>query len=121
MEEEKGGSDSSTVEELLDSVFRDAKTYYEVFGVKVDATSGQIKKAYYVLALRYHPDRVGKQEGLTEVKAKVNFQELTRIYEVLSDPQKRTIYDKTGSDDMDITSFSDFSSRDWENSLEIFV
>eukprot|EP01088_Endostelium_zonatum_P000287 TRINITY_DN104_c0_g1_i1.p1 TRINITY_DN104_c0_g1~~TRINITY_DN104_c0_g1_i1.p1 ORF type:complete len:382 (+),score=145.35 TRINITY_DN104_c0_g1_i1:243-1388(+) len=99
--------------ELLDAIFKEGKSYYEILSVKVDATGAQIKKAYYALALRYHPDRVGKQEGLTTERATANFQELTRIYEVLSNPKKRTLYDQTGSDG-DFTNLEDMTGKDWE-------
>eukprot|EP00891_Asterochloris_glomerata_P008559 jgi/Astpho2/8559/fgenesh1_pg.00125_%23_49_t len=68
------------------------KSLYEVLGVARDASEGDIKKAYRKLALRLHPD---KNPGDEEASAK--FQSLQRIYAVLSDPQKRELYDQTGS------------------------
>jgi molecular chaperone DnaJ len=66
--------------------------YYEVLGVARDAAGDQIKSAYRKLALKYHPDRnpENKQE------AEVNFRHATEAYSVLSDPQKRSIYDRFG-------------------------
>eukprot|EP00877_Chromochloris_zofingiensis_P001773 jgi/Chrzof1/11597/Cz06g01170.t1 len=64
---------------------------YEVLGVSQDATQADIKKAYYKLALQLHPDKNPAQE------AKEKFQALNRIYAVLGDPEKRQIYDRTGS------------------------
>lgn len=69
-----------------------AKDLYAVLGVAKDAEQAEIKKAYYKLALRLHPD---KNAGDKEASAK--FQSLQRIYSVLGDPEKRKIYDQTGS------------------------
>ena len=64
--------------------------YYEVLGVPRDATSEQIKKAYRRLAMKYHPD-VADDEGSAE-----KFKEIGEAYTVLSDPQKRQMYDLGG-------------------------
>ena len=66
--------------------------YYEVLGVARDASGDQVKSAYRKLALKYHPDRnpENKQE------AEVNFRHATEAYSVLSDAQKRSIYDRFG-------------------------
>jgi molecular chaperone DnaJ len=66
--------------------------FYEVLGVTRDAAGDQIKSAYRKLALKYHPDRnpENKQE------AEVHFRQATEAYSVLSDPQKRSIYDRFG-------------------------
>ena len=64
------------------------RDYYEVLGVQKGATKEEIKKGYRKLAVMYHPD---KNPGNKEAEDK--FQEATEAYEVLSDDQKRQIYD----------------------------
>lgn len=76
---------------LVQDVF--AKDYYEILGVPRDATQHQIKKAYRRLSLQYHPD---KHRGDPEKKKK--FEEISNAYEVLSDEDKRRIYDQYGED-----------------------
>jgi molecular chaperone DnaJ len=64
---------------------------YEVLGVERTAEAEEIKKAYRKLALKYHPD---KNPG--DKTAEEKFKELGEAYEILSDPQKRAIYDQHG-------------------------
>ena len=66
------------------------RDYYEVLGVGRDADAAAVKKSYRKLAKKYHPD-VNKG---TEAKAK--FAEVQEAYEVLSDPEKRKLYDQFG-------------------------
>eukprot|EP00124_Ichthyophonus_hoferi_P002654 Ihof_evm6s190 gene=Ihof_evmTU6s190 len=68
--------------------------YYEVLGVARDATEEQIKKAYRRLALQYHPDKNPDNKKEAETK----FKEVGEAYEVLSDAEKRTIFDRYGSE-----------------------
>lgn len=67
------------------------RDYYEVLGVPKDADEAALKKAYRVLAKKYHPDA---NPGDKEAEAK--FKEASEAYSVLSDPEKRKKYDQFG-------------------------
>ena len=73
---EKGSTDDNTV------------SLYDILSVAKDASDKDIKKAYYKLALLHHPDKTTSNPAL--------FIQIGQAYEVLSDPQTRSIYDTTG-------------------------
>jgi len=67
------------------------RDYYDILGIKRDANTEEIKKAYRQLAMKYHPDRnPGNKE------AEERFKEVSEAYEVLTNAEKRQLYDRYG-------------------------
>lgn len=66
--------------------------YYDVLGVGPTAEPSALKRKYYVLARKYHPDKVGADDK----EAADKFKEVAEAYQVLSDPELRAKYDKDG-------------------------
>jgi molecular chaperone DnaJ len=87
---------------------------YEVLGVERAAEPDEIKKAYRKLALKYHPD---KNPG--DKAAEESFKELGEAYEILSDPQKRAVYDQHGHAAFDRRA-SGFGAGGFHDPFEIF-
>ncbi|NXF02123.1 DNJB8 protein, partial [Smithornis capensis] len=65
--------------------------YYKVLGLQESASQDDIKKSYHKLALKWHPDKNPRDKE----KAEKKFKEIVEAYEVLSDSQKRSLYDKS--------------------------
>lgn len=68
------------------------KDYYKILGISKGASEDEIKKAYRKMALKYHPDK-NKSPGAEE-----KFKEIAEAYDVLSDPQKKEIFDQYGEE-----------------------
>lgn len=68
------------------------KDYYNILGVSKDADENEIKKAYRKLALKYHPDKNSAAD------AKKKFHDISEAYEVLSDKNKRAVFDQFGEE-----------------------
>lgn len=67
--------------------------YYAILGVPRDADDNKLKTAYRKMAMKWHPD---KNQGSKEAEKK--FKEISEAYDVLSDPNKRAVYDKYGEE-----------------------
>ncbi|MBI5251605.1 MAG: molecular chaperone DnaJ [Desulfomonile tiedjei] len=89
------------------------RDYYEVLEVPKTANSDEVKKAYRKLALKYHPDR---NKG--DKESEERFKEAAEAYEVLSDPEKRQLYDRFGHAGLQQTGFRGF--RDFDDIFSSF-
>ncbi|KAJ1569148.1 hypothetical protein HK405_009219, partial [Cladochytrium tenue] len=78
----KPGTDDNPVE----------RDYYDLLGVDVKATPAQIKKAYYLAAMKSHPDK-----NPDDPHAEEKFKKISEAYQVLADPQRRAAYNMFGS------------------------
>ncbi len=92
------------------------RDYYEVLNVPPTAGADQVKRAYRRLALKYHPDNYKGDKADAEQR----FKELAEAYEVLSDPQKRQLYDRYGHEGLRGAGLHDFSSIDPRDILSMF-
>ncbi len=72
--------------------------FYDILGVKPNATQDEIKKAYLKIAAKEHPDKCQDKSPEGIKKATEKFQHINYVYGVLSDEQKRTVYDQAGKD-----------------------
>jgi len=79
--------------------------YYQLLGVSRSASADELKKAYRQLALKYHPDR-----NPDDKEAEERFKEVSNAYQVLSDTEKRRIYDRYGAEGLSNQGFGGFSS-----------
>ena len=79
------------------------RDYYEILRVSRNATDSELKAAYRKLALKYHPDRNPNDQTAEE-----KFKEAAEAYEVLRDPQKRSLYDQYGHAGLENTGFHGF-------------
>jgi DnaJ-class molecular chaperone len=69
-----------------------SKDFYKILGVRRDASLDDIKRAFRELAKKHHPDKS------KDSSAHQKFVEIQRAHEILTDPQKRKIFDQTGQD-----------------------
>jgi molecular chaperone DnaJ len=83
------------------------RDYYEVLEVARDASAADIKRAYRKMAMQYHPDR-----NPGDAAAEERFKECAEAFEVLSDDQKRALYDQYGHEGPRKAGFQGFSDPD---------
>lgn len=86
-------------------------SYYNVLGVNLDSSDQEIRRAYRNLAMKWHPDKWAKSPMVLN-EAKRKFQKIQEAYSVLSDRNKRTMYDaglyNPHDDEEEVEGFSDF-------------
>lgn len=75
-----------------------SKDYYEILGVKKDATDEELKAAYRRLSLKLHPDRQSGKSDAEKKEAEEKFKEVNEAYATLKDKDKRASYDRFGAD-----------------------
>ncbi|CCI50196.1 unnamed protein product [Albugo candida] len=82
--------------DLIAAEFGSQCNLYEVLGIKKDASDKEVTKSYHKLALRYHPDKQGRDQ-LTQEEATRKFQAISAIHAILIKKESREYYDSTGS------------------------
>ena len=92
------------------------RDYYEVLGVTRAAAVDEIKAAYRKAALKWHPDRNPDNKAESEIK----FRECTEAYSVLSDAQKRQIYDTYGHAGLSSSAGQGFDNTVFRDFHDIF-
>jgi molecular chaperone DnaJ len=95
---------------------RNERDFYEVLGVARTASVDEIKSAYRKSALKWHPDRNPENKQEAEHK----FRECTEAYAVLSDPQKRQVYDTYGHAGLSGSAGADFNNTIFQDFHDIF-
>ena len=73
-------------------------SYYDILGISTQATPEQIKKAYYRLAMKFHPDKMQGSDPDQVKQAEERFKEISEAYQILSDPTLRERYHRYGKD-----------------------
>ncbi|KAI9358676.1 DnaJ domain-containing protein [Pilaira anomala] len=92
--------------------------YYAVLNISVDANEQEIKKSYRKLALKYHPDKNSSPDAVEK------FKDISEAYEILSDPEKRRVYDTRGNDTFngnDSFEFNPFAGFQFHRPEDVFA
>src|SRR5262245_27844308 len=93
----------------------DKRCYYDVLGVPKTASADEIRKAYRQCALKNHPDR-----NPNDPAAESRFKEATSAFQILSDDEKRTRYDRFGHAGVDGAGMPDFGADIFSHFQDIF-
>lgn len=95
-----------------------SKNYYKILGLEKNASESDIKKAYRSLAMKWHPDKNPDKKEEAEKK----FKEISEAYQILSDPQKKNIFDNYGEEGIkqDNNGSSNMNFNNFENPNDIF-
>jgi len=91
------------------------RDYYEILGVSREVTVDEIKRSYRRLAMKYHPDR-----NPGDKDAESRFKECAEAYEVLSDNERRSMYDRYGHEGLRAQPGHDFRSMHVEDIFSMF-
>ena len=91
-EESKENAGPNPEDEACEKIIKN-NNYYEILGVNKDTTNDDIKKSYKKLALKFHPDKNKSP------KAEEAFKKIGTAYQTLTDPKKRELFDKYGSEE----------------------
>jgi len=102
-------SDDAKCKELLKK-----KDYYDILGVKKDATKEEIKKGYKKNAFKFHPDK-NKSKYAEEC-----FKKVSEAYQCLSDPEKKSFYDRYGNEDEFKQNFYQRNHRYYQEEMDPF-
>ena len=86
-----GGGGGGRYEELPQEEEEEEVDLYERLELEPEATTREIKRKYREMSVKYHPDKVGGGEAAIQ-----KFREITEAYEILSDKEKRVVYDFNG-------------------------
>ncbi|MHA1814529.1 MAG: DnaJ domain-containing protein, partial [Candidatus Heimdallarchaeaceae archaeon] len=90
------------------------RDYYEVLDLSKDATEADIKKSFKKKAMEYHPDR-----NPDDPEAANKFKEVSEAYEILTNPEKRSAYDRFGFSGVE-SRFSNVNAGDFSSVMDIF-
>ena len=96
LESEQPKEDMNNSENEILSFFeriQNIEDYYEIMNVKTDASTDEVKEAYFVLIKKFHPDANMNFPEDIRVKSERIFAKVTKAYEILSNEEKRTAYD----------------------------
>ncbi|KAM7250966.1 hypothetical protein ACFE04_022849 [Oxalis oulophora] len=91
--------------------------YYNILKVNRNATEEDLKRSYKRLAMKWHPD---KNPITNKSQAEAKFKQISEAYDVLSDPQKRQVYDTYGEEGLKSTEFSTTTNDDDDDDDDVF-